>query len=105
MRLNGRSRARLLSAAAIFGLSFLAAPHAAHAQGAPDVGNPPYKYNKVFPFWGKKLAARGLTFPLPFGFGLNYAALGLVVDLLDRVARLEALLRTRPQPSGGQSWT
>jgi len=81
MRLNGRSRARLLSAAAIFGLSFLAAPHAAHAQGAPDVGNPPYKYNKVFPFWGKKLAARGLTFPLPFGFGLNYAYVKQGVDI------------------------
>ncbi len=39
------------------------------------------------------------------GFGLNYAALGLVVDLLDRVARLEAALRTRSQSAGGQSWT
>ncbi len=39
------------------------------------------------------------------GFGFNYAALGLVVDLLDRVARLEAALRTRSQPPGGQSWT
>jgi chaperone modulatory protein CbpM len=39
------------------------------------------------------------------GFSLNYAALGLVVDLLDRVARLEAALRTRSQPPGGQSWT
>jgi chaperone modulatory protein CbpM len=39
------------------------------------------------------------------GFGLNYAALGLVVDLLDRVARLEAALRTRSQTPGGPSWT
>jgi chaperone modulatory protein CbpM len=39
------------------------------------------------------------------GFGLNYAALGLVVDLLDRVAQLEAALRTRSQTPGGSSWT
>ena len=39
------------------------------------------------------------------GFGLNYAALGLVVDLLDRVARLDAALRTRSQTPGGSSWT
>jgi len=32
------------------------------------------------------------------GFGLNYAALGLVVDLLDRIARLEAAQRRRPEP-------
>ena len=81
MRLNGRSRAKVLSAAAILGLTFLASPRAAHAQGAPDVGNPPYKYNKVFPFWGKKLAARGLTFPLPFGVGLNYAYVKQGVDI------------------------
>ena len=30
------------------------------------------------------------------GFGLNYAALGLVVDLLDRIARLETAQRRRP---------
>jgi hypothetical protein len=30
------------------------------------------------------------------GFGLNYAALGLVVDLLDRIARLESAQHRRP---------
>jgi pimeloyl-ACP methyl ester carboxylesterase len=30
------------------------------------------------------------------GFGLNYAALGLVADLLDRIAALETALRKRP---------
>lgn len=30
------------------------------------------------------------------GFALNYAALGLVCDLLDRIEALEAALRTRP---------
>ncbi len=33
------------------------------------------------------------------GFALNYAAVGLVLDLLDRIEELEAALRTR-RPSG-----
>lgn len=36
---------------------------------------------------------------------LNYAALGVVVDLLDRVAALEAALRTRPAITGDRRWT
>ena len=32
------------------------------------------------------------------GFALNYAALGLVTDLLDRIAALEAALRTYRGP-------
>ena len=32
------------------------------------------------------------------GFALNYAAIGLVTDLLDRIAVLEAALRRRPAP-------
>jgi DNA-binding transcriptional MerR regulator len=39
------------------------------------------------------------------GFGLNYAALGLVCDLLDRIAELEAMTRTRPPSTGGRTWT
>jgi chaperone modulatory protein CbpM len=35
-------------------------------------------------------------------FALNYAALGLVVDLLDRIADLEAMARTSPRTIGGQ---
>ncbi|MGZ4599405.1 MAG: chaperone modulator CbpM [Oryzihumus sp.] len=38
------------------------------------------------------------------GFALNYAALGLVVDLLDRIAVLEAT-RIRPQRTGASTWT
>jgi hypothetical protein len=38
------------------------------------------------------------------GFALNYAALGLVVDLLDRIAALEAA-RIRPRRTGAQTWT
>jgi DNA-binding transcriptional MerR regulator len=35
------------------------------------------------------------------GLGLNYAALGVVVDLLDRVAELERALRTPSRRHGG----
>ena len=39
------------------------------------------------------------------GLSLNYAALGLVVDLLDRIALLEAALRTHAPRTGGPWWT
>jgi chaperone modulatory protein CbpM len=39
------------------------------------------------------------------GLSLNYAALGLVVDLLDRIALLEAALRKRAPGTGGLLWT
>ena len=39
------------------------------------------------------------------GFALNYAALGLVLDLLDRLEAAEASLRYSPQRSGGRPWT
>jgi chaperone modulatory protein CbpM len=52
---------------------------------------------------------------LQAGLSVNYAALGLVIDLLDRVAALEAAARRAPQPSahgahsahstGGEPWT
>ena len=38
------------------------------------------------------------------GLALNYAALGLVIDLLDRIAELESALRRARRP-GGRSWT
>ena len=38
------------------------------------------------------------------GFALNYTAIGLVTDLLDRIAVLEAALHSSRQP-GGRSWT
>jgi chaperone modulatory protein CbpM len=47
-----------------------------------------------------QLAAVARLQRLRAGFSLNYAALGLVVDLLDRVATLEAALRARPRPGG-----
>ena len=40
------------------------------------------------------------------GLGLNYAAIGLVVQLLDRIAELESALRARARPDpGGAPWT
>jgi pimeloyl-ACP methyl ester carboxylesterase len=54
-----------------------------------------------------QLAAAARLQRLRAGFSLNYAALALVVDLLDRVAALEAALRkhTPSRTTGGQSWT
>lgn len=41
------------------------------------------------------------------GFAVNYAGLGLVVDLLDRISALEAAAprSRRPKPKEGSSWT
>jgi hypothetical protein len=42
---------------------------------------------------------------LRVGLGLNYASLGLVADLLDRVAELERQLRmTSSRRTGGTPW-
>ena len=41
-----------------------------------------------------QLAALGRVQRLHAGFALNYAAIGLVADLLDRIAALEAALRS-----------
>jgi hypothetical protein len=38
------------------------------------------------------------------GLGLNYAAVGLVTDLLDRIALLETALRAS-RSTGRSSWT
>jgi chaperone modulatory protein CbpM len=41
------------------------------------------------------------------GLGLNYAAVGVVLDLLDRIEELEAALRERParRSEGDSTWT
>lgn len=53
-----------------------------------------------------QLAAVARIRRLRAGLGLNYAALGLVVDLLDRVAELERELRlTSSRRPGGRPWT
>ncbi len=49
-----------------------------------------------------QLAALGRVQRLRAGFALNYAAIGLVTDLLDRIAVLEAALRNvRADAAGG----
>jgi hypothetical protein len=50
-------------------------------------------------FTPTQLPAAARVQRLRSGFGLNYAALGLVVDLLDRIAHLEAALRGRRDTS------
>jgi chaperone modulatory protein CbpM len=52
-------------------------------------------------FSRSELAALGRVQRLRAGFALNYAAIGLVTELLDRIATLEAALRTaRVGPAG-----
>lgn len=50
-----------------------------------------------------QVAAAARLQRLRAGLALNYAALGLVADLLDRIAALEAASRTRPKD--GSTWT
>jgi hypothetical protein len=52
-----------------------------------------------------QLAAVARIQRLRAGFSMNYAAVGLVIDLLDRIAVLEDALRKRQQTSGGSPWT
>ena len=60
-------------------------------------------------FAPSQLVAMARLQRLRAGFALNYAALGLVVDLLDRIGRLEAAQHRRPPatalPRGGRPWT
>jgi hypothetical protein len=51
-----------------------------------------------------QLAAVARVQRLRAGFALNYAAIGLVTDLLDRIAVLEAALRGSRR-AGGSTWT
>ncbi len=51
-------------------------------------------------FTAADLAQLGRIQRLRAGFALNYAAVGLVADLLDRIAVLEAALRGARRPGG-----
>jgi hypothetical protein len=55
-------------------------------------------------FPSTQLAAAGRIQRLRAGFGLNYASLGLVIDLLDRIAVLERALRHERAKTGGRPW-
>jgi hypothetical protein len=61
----------------------LACAGTAAAQNAPDAGGKPYEWNYRLPFWGNKLAERGIAFPLPWGVGLNYAFIDQPVVISD----------------------
>jgi chaperone modulatory protein CbpM len=52
-----------------------------------------------------QLAAAGRLQRLHAGLAINYASLGLVTDLLDRIAELETALRIRSRTTGGRTWT
>jgi chaperone modulatory protein CbpM len=56
-------------------------------------------------FGTDQIAAVARIRRLRAGLSLNYAAIGVVTDLLDRIAQLEAALRTQPRRTGGKSWT
>jgi chaperone modulatory protein CbpM len=51
-------------------------------------------------FAPSQVAAAARIQRLRAGFALNYAAIGLVTDLLDRIAALQTALRSSRQPSG-----
>jgi len=51
-----------------------------------------------------QLAALARIRRLHEGLALNYAAIGLVMDLLDRIAELERANRA-PSPIGGRPWS
>ncbi|ETK30504.1 chaperone modulator CbpM [Microbispora sp. ATCC PTA-5024] len=56
-------------------------------------------------FAPSQVVAAGRLQRLHAGLAVNYAALGLVADLLDRIAELEAALRAAAGTTGGRSWT
>ena len=56
-------------------------------------------------FARSQLAALARVQRLRAGFALNYAAIGLVTDLLDRIAVLEAAPAAAARRTGGQQWT
>jgi hypothetical protein len=58
-------------------------------------------------FAPSQVAAAARLQRLRAGFALNYAGLGLVADLLDRISALEASAARsrRPIPKGGSPWT
>jgi chaperone modulatory protein CbpM len=55
-------------------------------------------------FAPSQVAVIGRVQRLHAGLALNYAAIGLVIDLLDRIAELEATLRSSRR-QGGRLWT
>jgi hypothetical protein len=76
---------RLCRAAAALAFAFTSLTTAEALAQAPDAGHAPSRWPYKFPLWGDKLAERGISFPLPFGIGLNYAYANQPIDI-SRVA-------------------
>lgn len=58
-------------------------PGPAQAQ-VPNAGSGESNWPYALPLWGEKLAERGIAFPLPVGFGINYAYINQPITI-DRV--------------------
>jgi hypothetical protein len=56
-------------------------------------------------FSPEQLSTLGRIQRLRAGFMLNYAALGLVIDLLDRIETLQAAVIARQPRTGDERWT
>jgi predicted transcriptional regulator len=56
-------------------------------------------------FWPAQISEVGRIRRLRSAFALNYASLGLVCDLLDRIAALESAIQHQPRRPGERSWT
>jgi hypothetical protein len=56
-------------------------------------------------FTTTEIAQVGRIRRLRAAFALNYASLGLICDLLDRITALEAAMRQRPRRPGERPWT
>jgi hypothetical protein len=70
-RVSLASALRVAIMTCAFSVAFVV-PRWASAAETPDIGNPPYEWKYMFPLWGKDLAAKGMLFPFPFGFGITY---------------------------------
>ncbi|MCW2877374.1 MAG: hypothetical protein JWQ95_1474 [Sphaerisporangium sp.] len=67
--------------------------------------DPVADYGDDMRFPPSQLILLGRIERLHAGLSLNYASLGVVIDLLDRIAELETALRQRSRPTGVSSWT
>ncbi|GGK78652.1 hypothetical protein Sme01_22700 [Sphaerisporangium melleum] len=63
------------------------------------------RHDEDLRFPPSQLAVLGRIERLHEGLSINYAALGVVLDLLDRIAELESALRRYSRPTGVPPWT
>jgi hypothetical protein len=79
---------------------------AGRLEGRPGAGSDPGATGELW-FSPAQLAVAARIQRLRSGLALNYAALGLVIDLLDRVSELESALRKAQKGAqrGESAWT